>query len=83
MKYVDFLNSKPAQKAAEAFTASHGGRFVGEEPGDRLVYSMEDGEAAYTPPEGSTVDSVLRELQSGKPLPDLWPELEYDPALEY
>jgi len=48
-----------------------------------LVYEQEDGEVAYIPPEGTDAAQILQDLQSGKPLPELWPELVYDPDLLY
>lgn len=69
--------------AAAVYTAQHGGDFYGGEPGGGLVYEQEDGEAAYIPPEGADAAQVLQDLRSGKPLPELWPELEYDPDNVY
>lgn len=83
MTYPDFLNNAPVQKAAEAFVARYGGRFACDEPGDRLMYVSADGEAVHTPPDGATPEQVLKDLQSGKQLTELWPELEYDPAIDY
>lgn len=90
MKYPDFLKSEDMQKAAAAFVAVFGGRFVGEEPGDQLVYYTEDGEHAYTPLEGTAPEKALQVLQKSvqreKPrdfIATLWPELEYDPGIDY
>ena len=47
------------------------------------MYEPEDGEAAYIPPEGADAAQVLQDLRSGKPIPELWPELEYDPDNVY
>lgn len=83
MNFSEFLDNKKAQEAANTYVDGFGGRFFGEEPGDRLIYETKDGEAAYTPPDGATPETVLHDLQSGKPLTDLWPELEYDPDMDY
>lgn len=90
MKYTDFLNNPAIQAAAAAFEATFGGHFVCEEPGDRLMYETEDGETALTPPDGSTPEKVLQALEKSvqreKPrnfLLTLWPELEYDPDIDY
>lgn len=83
MTNADFLNSARIQRAADAYAEANGGLFVCEEPGDRLVYETEDGGHAYTPPDGATPEQVLKDLQSGKQLTELWPELEYDPAIDY
>lgn len=82
MTFADFLNNEPIQKAAEAFLAACGGRFVGGEPDGQLVYLTEDG-TPHIPPDGATPETVLHDLQSGKPLTNLWPELEYDPEQDY
>lgn len=82
MTFSDFLNNEPIQKAADVFLAAYGGRFVGGEPDGLLVYLTKDGRP-YTPPDGATPETVLRDFQSGKPLTDLWPELEYDPDMDY
>ncbi len=82
MTYSEFMNSKAHQSAAAAYTAAHGGMFVCEEPGDRLVY-VDPGGVPYTPPDGATEKSVLQELQREKPISGLWPELEYDPEQDY
>ena len=83
MTYPDFEKDKALQEAAAAYVAKYGGHFGGEEPGVRLVYAPDDEDTAYTPSEGATTDQVLRDLKSGKPLPELWPELEYDPDCLY
>ena len=88
MTYVDYVNSGPAQKAAKKYADAFGGRFMGEEPGDRLVYETQDGETAYVPPDGETLETMLQVLlesvEKGMPLiPTCWPELEYDPELVY
>lgn len=90
MKYTDFLNNPALRAAAAAFEKTFGGRFVCEEPGDILVYSTEDGEKALTPPDGSTPEKVLQALEksvqrenSRNFLLILWPELEYDPDMDY
>ncbi len=69
--------------AAEAYVTKHGGQFGCAEPSDRLMYETEDGEFACTPPDGATPETVLHDLQSGKPLTNLWPELVYVPELDY
>lgn len=76
MNYPEFANNKEILAAAEDYKERFGGHFGGAEPGDLLMYETEDGEAAYTPPEGADAAQVLRDLQSGKPLSELWPELE-------
>ena len=83
MVYQDFRADEKLTAAAAVYTAKHGGGFFGDEPGGGLVYEQEDGEAAYIPPEGADAAQVLRDLQSGKPLPELWPELVYDPNCVY
>ena len=83
VEYPDFIADKRLQEAAEAYKAKFGGRFGGEEPGVRLVYETDDGEMACVPPDGATADQVLQDLQSGEPLPKLWPELVYDPDCVY
>jgi len=40
------------------------------------VYETENGEATYTPPEGTEAAQVFQDLQSGKQLSELWPEAE-------
>ena len=82
MRYQDFRTDEKLTAAAAVYTAQHGGGFYGGEP-DGLVYEPEDGEAAYIPPEGADAAQVLQDLRSGKPLPELWPELEYDPDNVY
>ena len=83
VQYWDFIADKRLQRAADAYKTKLGGRFGGGEPDGVLVYEQEDGEAAYIPPDGATADQVLQDLQSGKPLPALWPELVYDPDCVY
>lgn len=83
MTYPEFEKDRALQEAAVEYTVKFGGHFGGEEPGVRLAYAPDDGEAVYTPPESVTADQVLQDLKSGKPLQDLWPELEYDPDLLY
>lgn len=86
MSYTEFLNNEAIQKAASAFVAAFGGRFVCEEPGDTLVYLAGDG-TPYTPPEDSTAEKVLQALEESvkqkNSLLTLWPELEYDPEQDY
>ena len=77
MRYQDFRTDEKLTAAAAVYTAQHGGGFYGG------VYEPEDGEAAYIPPEGADAAQVLQDLRSGKPLPELWPELEYDPDNVY
>ena len=87
MSFSDFLGNKELQKAADAFVDRFGGRFCGEEPGDRLVYETEGGVVAYTPPDGITPEKMLQTLEESvkqeKSLLTLWPELEYDPEQDY
>lgn len=83
VQYWDFIADKRLQGAAEAYKAKFGGHFFWEEPDGGLVYETDDGEVACVLPEGTTADQVLRDLKSGKPLPELWPELEYDPDCVY
>lgn len=83
MEYPAFMEDKRLQEAAVVYKAKHGGHFGGGEPDGGLVYETEDGETACVPPDGATADQVLRDLKSGKPLPELWPELVYDPDLLY
>lgn len=83
MTYPEFEKDRRLQEAAAEYTAKFGGRFGGEEPGVRLIYAPDDEDTAYTPPDGATTDRVLQDLQSGKLLSELWPELEYDPDLLY
>lgn len=89
MNYADFLNSEAIQKAASDFVAAFGGCFVGEEPGDRLVYETKDADA-YTPPEDTTAEKVLQMLEESiqqenpdNPVLTLWAKLEYDPEWVY
>lgn len=83
MEYPDFIADKKLIAAADAYQAEYGGRFGGGEPDGGLVYETDDGEIACVPPEGATVDQVLKDLKSGRPLTELWPELEYDPNCVY
>lgn len=83
MRYQDFRADTKLTAATAVYTAKHGGGFFGDEPGGGLVYETEDGEATYTPPEGADAVQVLQDLQSGKPLPELWPEQEFDPDNVY
>lgn len=83
MEYPDFIADKRLQEAAEAYKAKFGGHFGGGEPDGGLVYETDDGEVACVPPEDATADQVLQDLKSGKPLPELWPELVYDPDCVY
>ena len=83
MEYPAFMADKRLQEAADAYKDKYGGRFGGGEPDGGLMYETEDGETACVPPDGATTDQVLKDLKSGKPLPELWPELEYDPDLLY
>ena len=83
MLYQDFRADEKLTAAAAVYTAKHGGSFFGDEPGGGLVYEQEDGEVAYIPPEGTDAAQILQDLQSGKPLPELWPELVYDPDFLY
>ena len=83
MTYPEFEKDQALQEAAAEYMAKFGGRFGGEEPGVRLMYAPDDEDTAYTPPDGATADQVRRDLKSGKPLKELWPELEFDPELLY
>lgn len=83
MLYQYFRADEELTAAAAVYTAQHGGGFYGGEPDGGLVYEPEDGEAAYIPPEGVDTTKVLQDLQSGKPLPELWPEQELDPDNVY
>lgn len=83
MMYQDFTSNPELISAASAYTAKYGGHFGGGEPGGELMYETDDGEMAYVPPEGATAAQVLQDLQSGKALSELWPELVYDPDLIY
>ena len=83
MEYPAFMEDKRLQEAADAYKAKHGGHFGGGEPDGGLVYETEDGETACVPPDSATADQVLRDLKSGKLLPEIWPELKYDPDLLY
>ena len=83
MQYQDFRADEKLTAAAAVYTAKNGGGFFGDEPGGGLVYETEDGEATYTPPEAADAARVLQDLQSGKPLSELWPEQEFDPNNVY
>lgn len=81
MDYQQFMQSKEIQTAAHVYIAHHGGRFVAEESGGELVYLTKSGRKPYTPPKNATADQVLCDIQSGKLLQKLWPELKYDSDL--
>lgn len=83
MTLSEFDKNKELQEATNAYAEKHGGHFFWEEPDGGLVYETDDGEVACVLPEGATADQVLKDLKSGKPLPELWPELEYDPDCVY
>ncbi len=83
MKYQDFRDDVNLTDAAALYTAKHGGSFFGDEPGGGLVYETEDGEIVCTPPEGEDAAQILRDLQNGKPLPEVWPEQKFDPDNAY
>lgn len=78
MLYQNFSANEELTAAAEAYKAKYGGHFGGGEPDGGLIYETEDGEMACVPPDGATADQVLQAIKSGTPLPELWPELEYD-----
>jgi len=77
MTLLEYSNSKQVQDATTAYAERHGGSFFWEEPGGGLVYELE--EDAFSPPADATVDQVLKDLQSGKLIPDIWTKLE-DPG---
>lgn len=77
------MADKRLQEAADAYKVKYGGHFGGGEPDGGLVYLTADGETACVPPEGATVDQVLQDIKSGRPLTELWPELKYEPDLLY
>jgi len=83
MTLSEFDKNKELQEATKVYAEKHGGHFFWGEPDGDLVYETDDGEVACVPPDGATADQVLQDLKSGKPLPELWPELEYDPDLLY
>lgn len=83
MEYPDFIADEKLTAAATVYKAKFGGRFGGGEPDGGLVYLTADGETACVPPEGATVDQVLQDIKSGRPLTELWPELKYEPDLLY
>lgn len=87
MTYPEFMASKAHQKAAAAYTAALGGRFVCEEPGDRLVYVDAEGTAyvgeGHWSAESGKLLSVLREsVDRQRPKDNLrrfWSKLEDEP----
>ncbi len=81
MNYQDFQDDPRIAAAARAYLDKYGGIFLDGEPDGGLFYETEDGEVACQSPADAA--QVLRDLQGGKPLPELWPELEYDPELDY
>lgn len=83
MQYQDFRSDEKLTAAAAVYTAKHGGGFFGGEPDGGLIYEPEDGDAAYTPPDDADAAQVLKDLQSDKPLSELWPEQEFDPDNVY
>ena len=68
MTLLEYSNSKQVQDAATAYAERHGGGFV---------YELE--EDTFSPPADATVDQVLKDLQGGKLIPDIWTKLE-DPG---
>ena len=48
-----------------------------------MALCREAGHTLTDAPEGADVAQVLRDLRSGKPLSELWSELEYDPDNAY
>lgn len=84
MTPAEYFNSKELQEAATAYAEKNGGHFFWGEPGGGFVYELE--EDAFSPPADATADQVLKDLQSGKPLPELWTkldELDIDPDILY
>lgn len=84
MTPAEYFNSKELQNAADAYAEKNGGHFFWEEPSGGFVYELE--EDAFSPPADATADQVLKDLQSGKPLPELWTkmdELDIDPDILY
>lgn len=77
MTLLEYSNSKQVQDTATAYAERHGGSFFWEEPGGGFVYELE--EDTFSPPADATVDQVLKDLQGGKLIPDIWTKLE-DPA---
>lgn len=74
MTPAEYFNSKELQEAARAYAQKNGGGFFWGDPGGGYVYELEDD--AYSPPADATVDQVLKDLQSGKLIPDIWTKLE-------
>lgn len=79
MTFPEYLHNKKVQKAAKEYANKHEGRFYGVEPGNLMIYETEDFQHAYACPVEDPPEKVLEDLRSGKPLSELWPELEYDP----
>lgn len=77
MTLVEYFAHKELQEAVTAYAEKNGGSFFWEEPGGGFVYELED--AAFSPPADATVDQVLKDLQGGKLIPDIWTKLE-DPG---
>lgn len=77
MTLLEYSNSKLVQDAATAYAERHGGSFFWEEPGGGFVYELE--EDTFSPPADATVDQVLKDLQGGKLIHDIWTKLE-DPG---
>lgn len=77
MTLLEYSNSKQVQDAATAYAERHGGSFFWEEPGGGFVYELE--EDVFSPPADATIDQVLKDLQGGKLIPDIWTKLE-DPG---
>lgn len=77
MTYLEFLNSKTHQEAAAAYVARYGGRFVCEEPGDRLVYLDAEGDA-YA---GETsAPELLTLLRDKEPITRFWSRVDDEPV---
>lgn len=81
MRYQDFRKDPELWTAADIYADKYGGGFFGGEPDGGLLYETGDGETVCESPADAA--QVLRDLRSGKRLPELWPEQEYDPKLEY
>lgn len=87
MTYPEFMASKGHREAAAAYEAALGGRFVCEEPGDRLVYVDAEGIAYvgddHWSAESGKLLSVLREsVDRQRPRDNLrrfWSKLEDEP----
>ena len=87
MTYTEFMASLEHQKAAAAYVEALGGRFVCEEPGDRLVYVDAEGTAYvgedHWSGESGKLLSVLREsVDRQRPRDNLrrfWSKLEDEP----